>query len=124
MGGTGIVIGVPYIIDHVSRVAKGQARMTRIRLFWTVRQRVIYYQVFYDELTPLLDNPDISIAFFCTDTSALGQTSPSDNSTVLQENITEKTPKTGAADATQPLGTGVEFLPGRSDICRTVMAEA
>ncbi|KAL3493281.1 ferric reductase NAD binding domain-containing protein [Aspergillus germanicus] len=124
VGGTGIAAAVPYIIDHLSRVAEGRTRTLRIKLVWSARMKEMYSRVFCDELATLLHHETISTTFYCTkgiaslpDTKS--ETSDAFSDAVASSNsITEK--KSADVSATEP----VTFVSGRPDVRQLVAMEA
>jgi predicted ferric reductase len=54
VGGTGIAAGVPYLLDRLDGHQKGERKTLRIHLFWSVRQRQIFDEVFTDEMAAIL----------------------------------------------------------------------
>ncbi|KAL3463545.1 ferric reductase NAD binding domain-containing protein [Aspergillus heterothallicus] len=123
VGGTGIAAAVPYIIDHVARLAEGRTRTLKIKLVWSARTNEMYSRVFCNELTTLLHHDSISAMFYCTKATSLPdakfETSNSSSDAVTSsESVTEKT----AIDVsgTEP----VAFLTGRPEVRTLVMGEA
>ncbi|KAL4964219.1 ferric reductase family protein [Aspergillus stella-maris] len=66
VGGTGIAAAVPYIIDHVSRIAECSTRVLRVKLIWAARTRQMYERVFAGELAGLLRDAKIDATVYCT----------------------------------------------------------
>jgi NAD(P)H-flavin reductase len=124
VGGTGIAAAVPYIIDHLSRVAEGRTRTLRIKLVWSARTKEMYSRVFCDKLSILVHHETISTTFYCTKGTAVfsdtksESSSASNNAVATSESVAEK--KGANVSGTEP----VSFLFGRPDVRRLVAMEA
>ncbi|KAJ0421145.1 ferric reductase transmembrane component 4 precursor [Aspergillus carlsbadensis] len=124
VGGTGIVAAVPYIIDHLSRVAGGRTRTLRIKLVWSARSKEMYTRVFCDELATLLHHEAISTTFHCTKGTAelpdtkSGTSNSSSDAVATPGSVMEK--KGADVSGTEP----VSFVSGRPDVRGLVTVEA
>ncbi|PYH48527.1 ferric reductase family protein [Aspergillus saccharolyticus JOP 1030-1] len=141
VGGTGIAAAVPYILDHVSRLAApAKTRTTRIHLVWSSRQRQMFDEICCTDLATALECPDIQTTLYCTDKRSMGATT-----TVVadEEFASSAAPPIQAVDTeskevgpvmqdsssqeSQPIKVehlGLELFYGRPDIPATVQATA
>ncbi|OJK04912.1 hypothetical protein ASPACDRAFT_19883 [Aspergillus aculeatus ATCC 16872] len=140
VGGTGIAAAVPYIIDHVSRLAAGgKTRTTRIHLVWSGRQRQMFDEVCCADLVTALECADIHTTLYCTDKSSMGAMT----TIVAGEKSSAEVPQIGEVGAetkeagqfvqdsssqeSRPMKVedlGLEVRYGRPDITATVQSIA
>ncbi|KAJ5787390.1 FAD-binding 8 [Penicillium paradoxum] len=119
VGGTGIAVAVPYLLDHIARVKEGKAQTSKIQLVWSIRQMEMFNEVFNSDLAEIMQHNDITITVFCTRLVTIGHDSDSDDVTL-----------SGIAPAIKAAGTdslmsnrSPRFMPGRPNIREIVMAE-
>lgn len=123
VGGTGIAVAVPYLLDHIARVKEGKTKTTKIQLVWSVRQREMCNEVFNEGLAEITQHPDITITVFCTRLSKISIDSESDTTIAKELSL-------GAAPAIKTTGSdssisssSLRFMPGRPNIGDIVAAE-
>lgn len=68
-GGSGIAAMVPYILDHVSRVAAGQTRIRGLTLVWADRKKAYLHRIAQQELGEALMQDEVKCMFYCTDSA-------------------------------------------------------
>ncbi|UKZ90577.1 uncharacterized protein TrAFT101_005587 [Trichoderma asperellum] len=68
-GGSGIAAMVPYILDHVSRVAAGQTRIRGLTLVWADRKKAYLHRIAQRELATALMQDEVKCMFYCTDSA-------------------------------------------------------
>ncbi|KAL2849922.1 ferric reductase NAD binding domain-containing protein [Aspergillus pseudoustus] len=126
VGGTGIAAAVPYIIDHVSRLAEGRTRTLKIKLVWSARTNGIYSRIFCSELSTLLHHETISTRFYCTKATSL----PDAKSETTSNSSSDAVATTGSVTEKKGVdvsGTPVEpmlFLTGRPEVHSLVASKA
>lgn len=124
VGGTGIAVAVPYLLDHISRVKEGKTKTTKIQLVWSVRQKEMFNEVFNEELAEILQHSDITITIFCTRLSKITSDSESDDVTFPKELSSGVAPVIKATGAESPTSnSSLRFIPGRPNIRETVISE-
>ncbi|KAJ5816157.1 FAD-binding 8 [Penicillium robsamsonii] len=124
VGGTGIAVAVPYLLDHIARVEEGKTKTTKIQLVWSVRQKEMFNEVFNEELAEIMQHNDITITVFCTRLSKITSDSESDDvnlSKELSPGVAPVIKATGADSSTS--NSSLRFMPGRPNIHETVMSE-
>ncbi|KGO39956.1 FAD-binding 8 [Penicillium expansum] len=124
VGGTGIAVAVPYLLDHIARLKEGKTKTTKIQLVWSVRQKDMFNEVFNEELAEIMQHNDIRITVFCTRLSKITSDSESDDVTLSKEISSGVAPVIKATGADSPTSkSGVRFTPGRPNIHDAVMSE-
>lgn len=124
VGGTGIAVAVPYLLDHIARVKEGKTKTTKIQLVWSVRQKEMFNEVFNEELADILQHSDITITVFCTRLSKITSDSESDDVTFPKELSSGVAPVIKATGTESPTSNNsLRFMPGRPNIRETVMSE-
>ncbi|KAJ5501641.1 FAD-binding 8 [Penicillium expansum] len=124
VGGTGIAVAVPYLLDHIARVKEGKTKTTKIQLVWSVRQKDMFNEVFNEELAEIMQHNDITITVFCTRLSKITSDSESDDVTLSKEISSGVAPVIKATGADSPTSkSGVRFTPGRPNIHDAIMSE-
>ncbi|RAL11189.1 ferric reductase family protein [Aspergillus homomorphus CBS 101889] len=140
VGGTGIAAAVPYIIDHVSRLAAAggkTTRTTRIHLVWSGRQRQMFDEICCSDLATALECSDIHTTLYCTDKGGMGTmtvvageksssiTSPPIDAVGAESKEAGQLVQGTSSRESGPLRVedlGVELCYGRPDITATVTA--
>ncbi|CAI7641743.1 unnamed protein product [Penicillium glandicola] len=124
VGGTGIAVAVPYLLDHIARVKEGKTKTTKIQLVWSVRQMEMFHEVFNEELADIMQHNDIMITVFCTRLSKITSDSESDDVSVSKEVSSGDATVIKATRAGSPTSNNsLRFMPGRPSIRKTVMSE-
>ncbi|KAJ5373542.1 FAD-binding 8 [Penicillium concentricum] len=124
VGGTGIAVAVPYLLDHIARVKEGKTKTTKIQLVWSVRQKEMFNEVFNEELAEIMQHNDITITVFCTRLSKITSDSDSDDVTISKELSSGVAPVIRATGADSPTSnSSLRFMPGRPDIREIVKSE-
>ncbi|KAJ5150583.1 FAD-binding 8 [Penicillium coprophilum] len=124
VGGTGIAVAVPYLLDHIARVKEGKTKTTKIRLVWSVRQKEMFNEVFNEELAEIMQHNDITITVFCTRLAKITSDSESDDVNLSKELSSTVAPVIKATGVDSPTSnSSLRFLPGRPNIRETIMSE-